>query len=484
MIMTESTRILGAFYLMSIPALWTSPPPQETALEKKTSATRVEIQSWIAQLGSDRPEEREAAVTELRKIGSAAVPVLKQALTDSRDVETRSRIELILSELEIPDFSGFFDGRRTRLPDDPDHIQAAVDAALRWLARHQNADGSWSADRFDTRCTGAKCGGCGEADYHVGITALALLPFLGAGFTPDSTVEIPDPPDATRGLKPADLLRSGLKWLLSKQDTGGCIGERGMKYMYNHAMATLALAEAYAMTRAEFLRVPTQKAVDFLVESQNPEKGWRYSAKCGDNDTSVTGWAVQALFVASIAALKVPKEAFAGAIAWFDEATENNGYYTVGYHARGTGKVFIPGRNEQFEHHPTMSAIAAVSRILIQKRVTAPVIGQTNVLGVMLPEWKENHVDCYYWYYGSLALYQADGPTGPTWKRWNEAMRGALLGNQKSVAGGCHIGSWDPAVERWGAEGGRVYTTAMNALTLETPRRYPMIAATKWPARR
>src|SRR6185295_4968689 len=122
----------------------------------------------------------------------------------------------ILSELEVPDFSAFFDGRRETPRDDPDGIQAAVHAALRWLARHQNPDGSWSADRFDGRCPAAKCPGTGEADYHVGVPALALLPFLGAGLTPDS------PADPARELQPGDLLRSGLKWLLSKQDAEGC----------------------------------------------------------------------------------------------------------------------------------------------------------------------------------------------------------------------------------------------------------------------
>lgn len=482
--MTTLTRILGAFCLMSIPALGAPQASQETAPGKKTSATRVEIEAWIAQLGSDRPEEREAAVTKLTKVGPAAIPVLKQALAEAKDEETRARLELILSELEIPDFPGFFDGRGKRPQDDPDHDQAAIDAALRWLARHQNADGSWSADRFDARCTGAKCSGSGEADYHVGVTALALLPFLGAGFTPDSPAEIPDPADPKRGLKPADLLRSGLRWLLSKQDAEGCIGERGMKYLYDHATATLALAEALAMTRAEFLKVPAQKAVDFLVAGRNPGKAWRYSAKCGDNDTSVTGWAVQALFAASIAGLKLPREALAGAIAWIDEASDPNGYFAVGYNAKCTGKVFVPGKNEQFEHHATMSAIAAVMRILIQKRVSAPILGQMLFLPADLPEWKTNAIDSYYWYYGSLALYQAEGPAGESWKLWHPAVLRALLPNQKGAQDGCQAGSWDASVDRWGAEGGRLYTTAINALTLETSRRYPVIPATKWPARR
>jgi hypothetical protein len=61
----------------------------------------------------------------------------------------------------------------------------------------------------------------------------------------------------------------------------------------------------------------------------------------------------------------------------------------------------------------------------------------------------------------------------------------ALTPNQKrSGTDGCQVGSWDPSVERWGFEGGRVYATAMNALTLETPSRYPVLSAFKEPPRR
>jgi hypothetical protein len=34
-------------------------------------------------------------------------------------------------------------------------------------------------------------------------------------------------------------VKKGLQWLLSHQDPEGCVGERGMKYMYNHTVAAL-----------------------------------------------------------------------------------------------------------------------------------------------------------------------------------------------------------------------------------------------------
>jgi hypothetical protein len=266
-------------------------------------------------------------------------------------------------------------------------------------------------------------------------------------------------------------VKKSLLWLTLHQDPEGCVGERGQKYMYNHAIAALALSEAYGMTSAAILREPAQKAIDFLVAAQNPGKGWRYSSRGGDNDTSVSGWAVMALKSAEISGLSFPAASFAGALNWFNEATEQNGYYRTGYNQAGTGKVYVPGKNEQFSDHPSMSAVAVMSRIFIQKK-REPALGAVNFLVSDLPAWKPGQTDFYYWYYASLALFQYDGPKGPFWAKWNEPMKNAIVPNQKTAAAGCENGSWDPAADRWGFEGGRVYAAAINCLTLEVYYRY------------
>ena len=84
----------------------------------------------------------------------------------------------------------------------------------------------------------------------------------------------------------------------------------------------------------------------------------------------------------------------------------------------------------------------------------------------------------YYWYYASLALFQYDGPSGNVWKQWNEPMKDALVKNQQTPSSGCKNGSWEP-VGRWCGEGGRVYATAINALTLEVYYRYANVFGTK-----
>ena len=72
--------------------------------------------------------------------------------------------------------------------------------------------------------------------------------------------------------------------------------ERDRKtYVYNHATATLAMVEAYGRTGSPLLRPSAQKALDFIALCRNPYFAWRYGVKPGDNDTSVTAWAVMAL---------------------------------------------------------------------------------------------------------------------------------------------------------------------------------------------
>ena len=64
-----------------------------------------------------------------------------------------------------------------------DASEAAVAAALKWFADHQNPDGSWSYDHRTGPCQG-RCADAGSlTDCKTGATAMALLPFLGAGQT-------------------------------------------------------------------------------------------------------------------------------------------------------------------------------------------------------------------------------------------------------------------------------------------------------------
>jgi hypothetical protein len=356
----------------------------------------------------------------------------------------------------------------------------AVLAALKWLSRHQGADGSWKVTGYIGECKKiqkyAAGGNCspnpGHEDFDAGVTGLSLLAFLGAGYSHLSK-------DTYDGICFGDVVRKGLQWMMSHQDPEGCVGSRNaQKYMYNHTICALALSEAFGLTGSNLFKEQAQKSVDFVIAAQNPGKGWRYSYKCGDNDSSVSGWAAMVLKSAEISGLTFPRTGYDGCRAWFDEVTEE-GYGRVGYTHKNTGKVFVPGLNEQYDHHEALTAIGVMSRIFMDKNKSDPRL--TSGCDLLLrdkPKWDGNAIDYYYWYYASLALFQFDGPSGPKWKAWNEDMKNSLVKNQNTSSTGCKSGSWE-TIDRWSGEGGRVYATAINALTLEVYYRYANVFGTK-----
>ena len=364
-------------------------------------------------------------------------------------------------------FGGRVGGKRdlwTNGGGDP-NTEDAVLNALRWLARHQNPDGSWSVTGYVKQCRQACSPNPGEEDFDAGVTGLSILAFLGAGYSHLSR-------DTHDGICFGDVVRKGLQWMMSHQDPEGCIGSRNaQKYMYNHTLCALAVSEAYGLTGSNLFKDQAQRAIDFTLAAQNPGKGWRYSYRCGDNDSSVTGWAVMVLKSAEISGLSVPDTGYRGTRAWYDEVTEDQ-YYRVGYTFKGSGKVFVAGKNEHFDHHEALTAIAVMARIFMNRRNDPVTAGGCDLLLKDKPRWDGNFIDFYYWYYASLALFQFDGPRGPKWRAWNEDMKNALVPHQNRTAAECRHGSWEP-VDRWSCEGGRVYGTAINALTLEVYYRYP-----------
>ena len=59
---------------------------------------------------------------------------------------------------------------------------------------------------------------------------------------------------------------------------------------------------------------------------------------------------------------------------------------------------------------------------------------------------------------------------GPQWERWNAGLQAALLPLQRRESTSLD-GSWDPD-SVWGGHGGRVYSTALSAMTLEVYYRH------------
>ena len=357
-------------------------------------------------------------------------------------------------------------GRGIKGPKKPP-TEDAVLAALIWLARHQNPDGSWSAQRFAHNCEpGVRCTGAGDEAFDIGLTGLALLAFTGGGYTTASRN------DVYEGYNFGEVVRKAAGFLTNIQDGQGAYGGVSQgKFMYNQAIAAYAMTDLHGMLKdsaaGNIYKDSAQRGIDYLAGAQNPGKGWRYQPRDGQNDSSVTGWCAMALKSAEISGLVVDPRSFAGIKSFYDDVTgQTDG--KVGY--TELGSVAIKTNEKDPYIQPSLTAIGIMVRIFIDKKVTDPVINKgVDLIMQSLPNWdtsKLGMIDYYYWFYGSYCLNQYDGPDGQCWKKWNENLTKALLKSQHPATDKCLRGSWDPN-DRWGDEGSRIYATAINALTLE-----------------
>jgi hypothetical protein len=79
---------------------------------------------------------------------------------------------------------------------------------------------------------------------------------------------------------------------------------------------------------------------------------------------------------------------------------------------------------------------------------------------------RADRANYYYWYYGTLAMHQLGGQH---WETWNRALARTLVDTQLTT--GNLAGTWAPT-DAWGGHGGRVYSTALAALSLEAYYRF------------
>ncbi len=324
------------------------------------------------------------------------------------------------------------------------NTEAAVVAALMWLKEHQSQDGRWDADRYEAgrevMVNGHDRRGAGSR-ADTGVTGLALLAFLAHGNT------------HSKGEHPTTVQR-GLEWLLSIQAADGNLGGEATVFerMYCHAMATCAISEAYAMSGDDRLAAPVRQAIGFCLKSQDKNGGgWRYQP--GDpGDTSQLGWQVMALKSAELAGIEIPAESRASMVRFLKSVSSGKA---------GGLASYKPGHRATH----TMTAEALVCRQFLGMARENPAADEAGDF-VLSDLPGQNPDNVYYWYYGTLGMFQLQGDH---WRQWNKALQDSLLKTQRTDTG--DRGSWDPD-DVWGAYGGRVYSTALSALCLEVYYRF------------
>jgi len=307
--------------------------------------------------------------------------------------------------------------------------EAAVARALRWIAAQQKPEGHFPLDggmRSDSAGTG-----------------LALLAFLGAGQTHHVGMY-------------KNQVSKGLRWLVDHQEENGDLraNSAGNSGMYAHALATIVLCEAFQATGDEALRAPAQRAVNFIVEAQHKEGGWRYKPR-EPGDLSVVGWQLMALMSAEAAFLHVPEETFEMADEFVDSVQTDKLGGRYGY------------RPNERQPRVAMTAEGLLCRMYLGWKQNEPGLksGVDWLIDEHLPSKKDTNM--YYWYYGTQVMHHWGGKP---WEAWNNEIRDILVDTQLSH--GKDSGSWDPNKSPHGRQGGRLYFTALAACTLEVYYRH------------
>lgn len=307
--------------------------------------------------------------------------------------------------------------------------ELAVERGLAWLAEHQAVDGSWQFDLSGCRCQGA-CRQPGTLKSSTASTAIALLPFLGAGNT-----HVDGPYQQT--------VSRAIYYLISRMQPTPRGGDFCEGTMYGHGVTTLALAEAYGLAGDEMLVPYLRDAIRFIQTAQDQHSGgWRYLPG-QSGDTTVTAWQLAALKSASLAGLETPSPTIDGVRRFLDRVQASNGA-AYGYRTP--------------EAKPCTSAIGLLCRMYTGwGPEQEPLVRGVTALAKAGPAPD----DVYQNFYLSQALLQMNHPA---WPRWNRHNRDQLVALQARF--GHESGSWffnDPDT----APGGRLAHTALAVLTLE-----------------
>ena len=329
--------------------------------------------------------------------------------------------------------------------------ERAVAAALNWIARHQSPDGSWSLSAYRIRCKDPSCTDVFETeigDRHSAATAMALLPFLAAGQTPES-----------RGPYKKTIY-AGIAYLVKNQKQDGDLRMGGV--MYDHGLASIALCECYGMTGNKLVGRAAQAALNFIANAQDPSGGgWRYKPR-EPGDTSVVGWQIMALKSGQMGYLDVNPGVLDRAKGFLKSVSSGD----PGSLGVGGAFTYVPDGGAT----PCMTAVGLLCcQYMGAQRDDPAMIQGTALLMSHPPDVAARNV--YYWYYATQVMHNQ---LGPDWDVWNRIMRRVLI-NTQCKKDDCTAGSWDPKLpskDTWGGSGGRLFMTSLSVLTLEVYYRY------------
>jgi hypothetical protein len=325
------------------------------------------------------------------------------------------------------DRGGFAEARTGEMPAGAAELitpetQRAIEAGLAWLAKGQNADGSY---------------GQGTYRGNVAVTSLAGLAMMASGSSPG------------RGPYGTQIDRA-LQYILDNTGGTGLVAAPapagGFNVpMYGHGFGALFLAEAYGMTRRPEIREKLEKAIRLIIDTQNGEGGWRYQPRRDDADLSVTICQINALRAARNAGIFVPKETVDACIRYVKQSQNTDGGF----------RYMLSGGASAFPRSAAGVVALYSAAVYDSKEVDAGI----GYLKQYMNEIKfSNRYSHYFYghYYAAQAMWIRGGED---WNTWYPAIRDELV-NKRALNG-----SWSDQI-------GPEYGTAMALIILQMPNNY------------
>lgn len=303
--------------------------------------------------------------------------------------------------------------------------EAAIRGAIRFLASKQLPNGSWGMTDFERR-------------HPVAMTGYTLMAFLAAGHLPGEGEE-------------GKVARAGLQYLLDASKPDGTFGDRTLgQYMYNHGVATIALAELYGQTQAADIKPKLDRAIKLIVSSQNPEGGWRYRPIAQDADVSVTVLQVVGLRAAKNAGIDVPQATIEAAVRYVKSC----------YDPGSGGFTYQPG-NRAPGYARTAAAIYSLQ---VCGLYDDPLVRRGS--DYLLKNFGQREWFTYGTFYAVPAQYMLGGDA---WKSWYPRMKTQLM---RQVLREGDKAYWDGSIDMGSNGLGPIYATAVYAAVLAMPWNY------------
>lgn len=302
----------------------------------------------------------------------------------------------------------------------------ALKGTLQWLALAQEQSGRWDAVSWG-----------GRKEYALALNGLALLTFARN-------------PGACKAN--ASVIDRAVKYMVSCQKENGLFGEEVEGMMYNHGIVTVALLETYAGNRDPVLKVSLDKAISYIRKQQLSTGGWGYANRPEDTaNTSVAVWQLQALLISEKLGWTDQEQSLRKGLGWLGSMIDNGGQF--GYERpqqspEGTATLTAMGALCMFT---ASEGFAPCNRAVLSQLKKALAASKS-----------ENCNSDYYRAYFCAAALKAV-KTVEYDKMLADVQRSVLAVQEHS---GGNAGSWGPG-DRWGGVGGRIYSTAVAALTLE-----------------